>query len=99
MQFRARKTLQDLYVKCIFSPHSLARLIAVEEFLFCEQSGAIFVSSIWQSVRSTSHVQVVAFTLLMGAMVGVMESGGGIRESGSSVVIRCHRSAKPWRQY
>ncbi|WP_168564541.1 Na+/H+ antiporter NhaC family protein [Crateriforma spongiae] len=38
----------------------------------------IFVRSLWQSVTDFYHLQVLAFSLLLGAMVGVLESGGAI---------------------
>lgn len=40
---------------------------------------AIFLGSLWASVTDGAHLQVVTFSLLLGAMVGVMESGGGMR--------------------
>ena len=39
----------------------------------------LFIDSLWSSLKDNSHLQVFAFTLLLGAMVGVMESGGGMR--------------------
>ncbi|TWT71312.1 Na+/H+ antiporter NhaC family protein [Crateriforma conspicua] len=38
----------------------------------------IFVRSLWQSVTDFYHLQVLVFSLLLGAMVGVLESGGAI---------------------
>ena len=42
-------------------------------------SFVLFVSSLVESVRDLDHLKTLAFTLLLGAMVGVMEIGGGIR--------------------
>lgn len=39
----------------------------------------VFAKSLVASVFSMSHLQVLAFTLLLGAMVGVMERCGGMR--------------------
>ena len=41
--------------------------------------GRIFVRAIWDSISSTSHLQAFAFSLLLGAMVGVLEHGGAMR--------------------
>ncbi|TWU41972.1 Na+/H+ antiporter NhaC family protein [Novipirellula artificiosorum] len=41
--------------------------------------GYLFAASLWKSVWDFDHLQTLAFTLLLGAMVGVMEFGGGIR--------------------
>lgn len=38
-----------------------------------------FVRTIWDSISSTSHLQAFAFSLLLGAMVGVLENGGAMR--------------------
>ncbi len=38
-----------------------------------------FVSSIWDSVTHYDRRRAVAFSLLLGAMVGVLEAGGGMR--------------------
>lgn len=43
------------------------------------QPFATFGAAMWQSVFSTSHLQALAFSLLLGAMVGVLERGGGMR--------------------
>ena len=40
---------------------------------------AIFGQTMWESISDIYHLEVVVFTLLMGAMVGVMESGGSMR--------------------
>ncbi len=50
----------------------------------------IFVESIWESFWDKSHRQVVVFTLLMGAMVGVMESGGSMRALIAWISRRIH---------
>lgn len=42
------------------------------------QAPILFAESLTASIFATTHLQVAAFTLLMGAMVGVMESGGGM---------------------
>ncbi|TWT83758.1 Malate-2H(+)/Na(+)-lactate antiporter [Planctomycetes bacterium CA13] len=39
----------------------------------------VFLESLYRSVHDFDHLQTLAFTLLLGAMVGVMEYGGGIR--------------------
>jgi len=39
----------------------------------------IFFTTIYESVFSTSHIQALIFSLLLGAMVGTLESGGGMR--------------------
>jgi Na+/H+ antiporter NhaC len=39
----------------------------------------VFFDAMWTSAITTSHLQAVAFTLLLGAMVGVLERGGGMR--------------------
>ncbi len=39
----------------------------------------IFFTTIYESVFSLSHVQALVFSLLLGAMVGTLESGGGMR--------------------
>ncbi len=39
----------------------------------------IFVTTIYESISSVSHIQALIFSLLLGAMVGTLESGGGMR--------------------
>ena len=39
----------------------------------------IFVTTIYESISSMSHIQALIFSLLLGAMVGTLESGGGMR--------------------
>ena len=39
----------------------------------------VFIRAISESVLSLSHLQALAFSLMLGAMVGVIESGGGMR--------------------
>lgn len=39
----------------------------------------IFVTTIYESISSLSHIQALIFSLLLGAMVGTLESGGGMR--------------------
>ena len=39
----------------------------------------IFVTTIYESMSSVSHIQALIFSLLLGAMVGTLESGGGMR--------------------
>ena len=39
----------------------------------------IFVTTIYESISSKSHIQALIFSLLLGAMVGTLESGGGMR--------------------
>ena len=43
------------------------------------QPGATFYWAMRESMLSTSHLQALAFSLLLGAMVGVLEKGGGMR--------------------
>ena len=40
---------------------------------------SVFFQSLWDSVLETSHLQATTFSLLVGAMVGVLEGGGGMR--------------------
>lgn len=39
----------------------------------------IFVTTIYESISSLSHIQALIFSLLLGAMVGTLETGGGMR--------------------
>lgn len=39
----------------------------------------IFVTTIYESISSLPHIQALIFSLLLGAMVGTLESGGGMR--------------------
>lgn len=39
----------------------------------------IFLTTIYESISSMSHIQALIFSLLLGAMVGTLESGGGMR--------------------
>ena len=39
----------------------------------------LFFTTIYESVFSLSHIQALVFSLLLGAMVGTLESGGGMR--------------------
>ena len=39
----------------------------------------LFCTTIYKSVFSLSHIQALVFSLLLGAMVGMLESGGGMR--------------------
>ncbi|MAI32309.1 MAG: hypothetical protein CBE00_05340 [Planctomycetaceae bacterium TMED240] len=39
----------------------------------------IFFTTIYESISSKSHIQALIFSLLLGAMVGTLESGGGMR--------------------
>ena len=39
----------------------------------------IFVTTVYESISSMSHIQALIFSLLLGAMVGTLESGGGMR--------------------
>ncbi|GAA5508228.1 Na+/H+ antiporter NhaC family protein [Novipirellula caenicola] len=59
-------------------------------------SFAIFAGAIDSSLRDFDHLQTLAFTLLLGAMVGVMEMGGGIAAliAKLSRWIRSRRSAQ-----
>ncbi len=41
-------------------------------------SFGIFVATIYASIADWDHIQTLGFTLLLGAMIGVMEIGGGI---------------------
>ncbi len=43
------------------------------------QSLVIFCEAMYQSASSKTHLQVLAFSLLLGGMVGVLEKGGGMR--------------------
>lgn len=43
------------------------------------QSAGGFVTAIWQSVSDYDRRRAVVFSLLLGAMVGVLEAGGGMR--------------------
>jgi Na+/H+ antiporter NhaC len=52
------------------------------------QTPVIFAHSLYASVADKAHQQVVWFTLLMGAMVGVMELGGAMR---SLIAVLSHR--------
>ncbi|GAA4458623.1 Na+/H+ antiporter NhaC family protein [Novipirellula rosea] len=56
----------------------------------------IFAGAIDASLRNFDHLQTLAFTLLLGAMVGVMEIGGGIEAliAKLSRWIRSRRSAQ-----
>ena len=40
---------------------------------------SVFFEALQNSVFSKSHLQALAFSLLLGAMVGVLEAGGGMR--------------------
>ncbi|MDB4749336.1 hypothetical protein OAF83_00375 [Rubripirellula sp.] len=42
-------------------------------------SAVIFFTTIYESIFSISHIQALVFSLLLGAMVGTLESGGGMR--------------------
>ncbi|WP_315850123.1 Na+/H+ antiporter NhaC family protein, partial [Novipirellula maiorica] len=59
-------------------------------------SFVIFANAIDASLRDFDHLQTLAFTLLLGAMVGVMEIGGGIEAliRKLSRWIRSRRSAQ-----
>ncbi|MGB7326828.1 MAG: hypothetical protein WBD31_18270, partial [Rubripirellula sp.] len=39
----------------------------------------VFYAAMQQSILATSHLQALAFSLLLGGMVGVLEKGGGMR--------------------
>lgn len=39
----------------------------------------LFASSMWMSVTGFSHLQALLFSLLLGAMVGVLEAGGAMK--------------------
>ena len=39
----------------------------------------VFLKSMKESIDTKSHLQALAFSLLFGAMVGVLEAGGGMR--------------------
>lgn len=43
------------------------------------EAPAVFWEAMRGSMFSTSHLQALAFSLMLGAMVGVIESGGGMR--------------------
>lgn len=43
------------------------------------QAPDVFFDALWNSVFSVSHFQALAFSLLLGAMVGVLEAGGSMR--------------------
>ena len=43
------------------------------------QAPLVFFEAMQGSMFSQSHLQALAFSLLLGAMVGVIESGGGMR--------------------
>ncbi len=47
----------------------------------------IFYQAMEGSIFSKSHLQALAFSLLLGAMVGVLEAGGGMR----SLIVRLSR--------
>ena len=47
-------------------------------------TGRLFTEFIWESVSNTDHLMVLAFTLLLGAMVGVIEATGLLR----AVILR-----------
>lgn len=74
----------------------LASGVLVGAFLLAYQDGSslvtgpawIFAKAMWNSVLSTSHLQALAFSLLLGAMVGVLESGGGMRALISRISTR-----------
>ncbi|MGI9467336.1 MAG: Na+/H+ antiporter NhaC family protein [Rubripirellula sp.] len=42
-------------------------------------AGVIFFTTIYESIALGEHVQALIFSLLLGAMVGTLESGGGMR--------------------
>ncbi|TWT53005.1 Malate-2H(+)/Na(+)-lactate antiporter [Rubripirellula amarantea] len=42
-------------------------------------SFSVFYESMWVSVFSTTHLQALLFSVLLGAMVGVLEAGGGMQ--------------------
>ena len=55
-------------------------LLAVrDEQLAWWKAPQVFYSAMETSVFTTSHLQALAFSLLLGAMVGVLERGGGMR--------------------
>ncbi len=53
----------------------------------------VFLKSMKESIDSKSHLQALAFSLLFGAMVGVLEVGGGMR----SLIQRLSRKVKTRR--
>jgi len=59
-------------------------------------TGTIFLQTIWNSIASVSHLQAFAFSLLLGAMVGVLEHGGAMRSmiTGISRRIRTRSGAQ-----
>ena len=42
-------------------------------------SVVMFFTAIYESIFSVSHIQALIFSLLLGAMVGTLESGGAMR--------------------
>lgn len=60
------------------------------------QSAVVFVKAIVESIRAPSHLQVLGFTLLLGAMVGVLEAGGGMKALVAKIAgrIRSRRGAQ-----
>lgn len=56
----------------------------------------VFYEAIWNSVVTKSHLQALAFSLLLGAMVGVLERGGGMRAliRKLSLLIKSRRGAQ-----
>ncbi|MGI9472043.1 MAG: Na+/H+ antiporter NhaC family protein, partial [Rubripirellula sp.] len=53
----------------------------------------VFYEALKTSVISKSHLQALTFSLLLGAMVGVLEAGGGMR----SLIRRLSRKVKSRR--
>ena len=50
----------------------------------------LFGEAIGESIFAPSHLQVLGFTLLLGAMVGVLEAGGGMRALVRKIAHRVH---------
>ena len=48
---------------------------------FLRDTAVGFVTAIWNSVGEYDHVRALIFSLAMGAMVGVLEVGGGAGSS------------------
>jgi len=52
-----------------------------------------FVSAVWESISDYDHRRALLFSLLLGAMVGVLEAGGGMR----ALVARLARNVRSRR--
>lgn len=76
----------------VIAPLALGVFVAVfllrDENAAWWQTGYDFVVAIWESISAKDHLQALAFSLLLGAMVGVLEIGGAMKSLVSSLARR-----------